>query len=151
VRNALDPVRPDRIASRESELRPGTHRFPLGRSATVVSNWSMRSFPAILVLLVTLMIGGAMNLLHDCPERSMVAGAVECVACEGSACWDCDDAAGSTCGHAVGVPEDGDDAPVVVPTAAAQELDAPVPMTRPTPSIGVSAHVPDAAPRPPRA
>lgn len=151
MRNALDHVRRDRIPSRENELRPGAHRFPLGRSATVVSNWSMRSFPAILVLLVTLMFGGAMNLLHDCPERSVVAGAVECVACEVSDCSDCDDAAGSACGHAVGVPEDGDDAPVVVPTAAAQELDAPVPMTRPAPSIGVGTRVPDAAPRPPRA
>lgn len=111
----------------------------------------MRSFPAILVLLVTLMFGGAMNLLHDCPERSMVAGAVECGSCEASACWDCDDAAGSTCGHSVGMLDDGDDAPVVLTTTVAQELDAPVPMTRPTPSIGVSARVPDAAPRPPRA
>lgn len=111
----------------------------------------MRSIPAILVLLVTLMFGGAMNLLHDCPQRASGAGAVEWVACDADAGWACGDTAGAPCRHAMGAIEDGDDAPVVVNSATAKAFVESSTMTRTAPVFGACARVPDSAPRPPRA
>lgn len=111
----------------------------------------MRSVPAILVLLVTLMFGGAMNLLHDCPEQSLVAGAVEWGACDAPACWACDDPSGTGRDHVLDALEDGDDAPLAVPPAALMDSTPSLRSTRTAPSVVMSARVPDATPRPPRA